>query len=85
MSELTQRGLFTTHGSELTDPYPFSQPLAAYIESLHSMNGLSRDRMPAPSAAAFDAGVQALVAAHAADNVVRRDVAARVVWGRPGG
>jgi hypothetical protein len=49
------------------------------------MNCLSRDRMPAESAAAFDAAVQALVAPHAADGVVRRDVAARVVWGRPGG
>jgi SAM-dependent methyltransferase len=83
--ELTQRGLFTPAGSERTAAEPFEQPLAAYIESLHSMNGLSRDRMPAESAAAFDAAVQALVAPHAADGVVRRDVAARVVWGRPGG
>ena len=47
VSELTQRGLFTSHGSERTESYPFSQPLAAYIEALHSMNGFSRDRMPA--------------------------------------
>ena len=83
--ELTQRGLFTPHGSHLTGAYRFAQPLAAYIESWHSRNGLSRDRMPPESAAAFDAGLRALVAPYAADGLVWQDVQARVTWGRPGG
>ena len=83
IDELTTRGLFALAGEERTPPMPFSQPLAGYIESLHSRNGLSRDRMPPESVAAFDEEVAALVGPYCQDGMVALQIAGTVVWGHP--
>ncbi|MGH2561932.1 MAG: hypothetical protein ACRDJH_22955, partial [Thermomicrobiales bacterium] len=83
IAELEQRGLFRVLGRQTTDPIPFHQPIAAYVESFHARNGFSRDRMPPASAAAFDAEVTRLVTPHANDGLVTLQVPGKVIWGSP--
>jgi ubiquinone/menaquinone biosynthesis C-methylase UbiE len=83
ISELSRRGLFRELGRRRTKPEPIEQSVDDYIESFHSRNGFSRDRMTPESAAEFDAGVRAAVLRHAPDGIVRAGHAAHVVWGRP--
>ncbi|MBF6589461.1 MAG: methyltransferase domain-containing protein [Ktedonobacterales bacterium] len=81
--ELTTRALFTPLGEWLTEFLPHRQTIASFIESLHSRNGFSRDRMPPSAAAAFDDGVRALLAAAFPDGHVTLHVRARITWGTP--
>ena len=53
-----------------------------YVESIHSRNGFSRDRMGAERAATFDDLVRRTVAPHARDGRLRWPVTALVRWGR---
>jgi SAM-dependent methyltransferase len=85
VDELTARGLFEEQGRTETPRRPHSQSLADYVESFHSANGFSRDRMTAASAAEFDAAVTALVRAHVGDAPVVVGTGVRIVWGRPMG
>jgi len=83
IAELHQRGLFRERGRhECTQP-SFVQSADDYVESFHSRNGFSRERMSAESARAFDAALRDLVLAHAPDGVVTAAITATVVWGRP--
>lgn len=83
ISELERRGLFAASGVRTIEPASFSQPVAAYSESIHSRNGFSRDRMPPEDAAAFDAAVAALLAPHAHDGQVMLRIGANLRWGEP--
>lgn len=83
VSELTSRGLFTEMGRETITETGFSQTIDDYIESFHTRNGFSRDRMRPAAAAAFDADVRALVLAHRLTGVVSGEVSSTVVWGLP--
>lgn len=83
VEELTARGLFHLEGEALTEAEPFSQSVADYIESIHSRNGFSRDRMPPEDAAAFDAAARALIAPHAAGGIVALRIRAMLRWGQP--
>jgi SAM-dependent methyltransferase len=83
VEELERRGLFAPVGTTRTAPEPFQQSVGDYIESIHSRNGFSRDRMPPADAAAFDAAVAALLAPHAPDGTVALRIAAQLHWGRP--
>lgn len=82
-SELASRGLFTKMGERRTRSVPFEQSVEAYIESIHSRNGFSRDRMRPEDAAAFDAGVREVVAPHAYGDILRLQIPAVVIWGVP--
>jgi len=83
IAELHRRGLFRESGRrECTQPV-FAQHVDDYVESFHSRNGFSRERMSAESARAFDAALRDLVLAHARDGVVTSAITATVVWGRP--
>lgn len=83
VDELQARGLFREEGRVTTETRPHSQSLTDFIESFHSANGFSRDRMTAESAREFDDAVTALVRAHVGDAPVVVGVAVRVVWGVP--
>jgi SAM-dependent methyltransferase len=83
VEEVTERGLFAERGRRALPAEPFEQSVAAYVESIHSRNGFSRDRMTPEDAAAFDAAVRELVGPHAQEGVLRIGVAAEVVWGEP--
>lgn len=84
VQELQARGLFAPQGEHFTAPVPFTQTVDVYIESFHSRNGFSRERMSAADAAAFDAGVRARVAPHLDGALVQMEVVAKITWGLPG-
>lgn len=83
MSELESRGLFRKMGERKTAPMPFEQSVDDYIESIHSRNGFSRDRMRPEDATAFDAGVRDLVTPHAPGGMLHLRILATVIWGMP--
>lgn len=85
IEELTSRGIFEVAGHAQTQPWPFQQTIAEYVESFHSRNGFSRARMTPGDVAAFDDAVTRLVSSHTDDGVVRLQVFAHVWWGSPAG
>ena len=54
IEELEQRSLFQSQGSIRTQPVPFTQSGEEYLQSIHSRNGFSRERMGEQAANAFD-------------------------------
>jgi SAM-dependent methyltransferase len=83
VSELTTRELFLEVGRTSTTPVRCEQPIDSYIESFHTRNGLSRERMPPAAAEAFDDSLRRLVVSHSPDGTVRGETQATVVWGTP--
>jgi len=83
IDELTERGLFTQHGKKTTAPVPFRETVDAYIESFHSSNGFSRERMGTEQAAAFDTAVRQLVTPYCENNEMEIQISGTVVWGLP--
>ena len=85
VDELVRRNLFTRLGEATTEPVEARQSVASYVESFHSRNGFSRDRMRAEDAAAFDRELTDLVLPFAVDGLVHTRVMGRVIWGIPHG
>jgi len=83
VAELARRGLFRERGRRRTAPVPLEQSLDDYVESFHSRNGFSRERMTRASAEEFDAALRAAVAAHAREGRIRARCSALLVWGEP--
>jgi len=83
IGELTRRSLFREAGRRRTAPIALEQSADDYVESFHSRNGFSRERMTAESAADFGRSLRAAVLRHAPDGIVRASLSALVVWGRP--
>ena len=83
VAELEKRGLFAQRGVERLDPLRFQQSIESYIESIHSRNGFSRDRMTHEAAVAFDEQAGRLVSTHCPSGYVQLDVVGSVTWGRP--
>ena len=82
VDELVKRRLYRVQGRLPLRPQPFTQPLEDYVTSFHSRNGFSRARMGDAEVRAFDDGVRAVMAPHAADGMVTLPIVTRVVWGR---
>lgn len=83
VDELTRRGLFAPCGERWTAPVIVRQPLREFVESWHSRNGFSRERMTPPAAAAFDAGLTDIMRPFAVDGALALQVTARLRWGEP--
>ena len=83
VKELESRVLFHSLGEVQTAPAPFSQTIEDYVESFHSRNGFSRDRMDAENAAAFDAECDRLVRQFAQGGEITLGVVGLVNWGIP--
>ena len=83
IEELETRGFFQKAGEHRTAPVPFRQSIDDYVESIHSQNGFSRERMTARAAAEFDAAVGELVSRTYPDGMVEMQVASTIVWGWP--
>ena len=79
---LTERGLFEESGRE-TWVTPFRQETDAFVESFHSQNGLSRDRMSPESAEQFDRLLCGRALDFAVDQEVPMKVRTQLVWGAP--
>ncbi|MGZ6277901.1 MAG: class I SAM-dependent methyltransferase [Ktedonobacteraceae bacterium] len=54
VEELEQRHLFQPHGFLVTQPIPMKQSGEDYLQSFHSRNGFSRERMGEEAATVFD-------------------------------
>ena len=81
--ELTAHGLFRQLGIRTTAPVSFRQSVDEYVESFHACNGLSRDRMDANAANAFDRRLRELVSRYCPNGVVELQIRGRVIWGKP--
>jgi SAM-dependent methyltransferase len=84
VDELEKRGHFRPIGSKTTTVVPFSQPLGSYIDSIHSRNGFSRDRMTPAAADAFDGAVREAVRPWmTTSGDVELSLLSTVCWGIP--
>jgi ubiquinone/menaquinone biosynthesis C-methylase UbiE len=83
IEELEKRNLFQKCGEKETAPVSFVQSVDDYIESFHSRNGLSRERMGEEMAAAFDEEVREVVAPSAKEGMLEFRVTGHIVWGIP--
>lgn len=83
VTELRSRDLFEVTGERQTTPTPYVQTVDAYVESWHSRNGLSRERLNPREAEAFDRQVHALVSSTVRQDVFEMFFTGRVVWGVP--
>jgi hypothetical protein len=84
LTELTARKLFVPEQRVQTQPSRFVQPREDYIESFHSRNGFSRERMGA-SAVAFDEQLRAIITRYQPEPELEFELVADVVWGWPSG
>lgn len=85
IEELERRGLFQKVGEKAPAPVPFVQSIDDYIESFHSRNGFSRERMGLEQAAAFDQEAREILLRSHKDGVMALQVIGRVIWGLPMG
>ncbi|GCE21566.1 class I SAM-dependent methyltransferase [Dictyobacter kobayashii] len=83
IAELEQRHLFQPQGSFNTQPIPFVQSGEAYIHSIHSRNGFSRDRMDKEAAETFDEEVRQMLAPFLHHDQLTLSINSSVVWGFP--
>ncbi|HET9201194.1 MAG TPA: class I SAM-dependent methyltransferase [Dehalococcoidia bacterium] len=83
LEELTKRRLFTLDGACSTLPEVIEQPVESFIESFHSRNGFSRDRMTVRNAKAFDSRLSEAVRPWVVDGCVPLRHNARLMWGLP--
>jgi SAM-dependent methyltransferase len=83
LDELARRQLFHPEGRTTTTPVLFSQSVDDYVESWHSRNGFSRERMNASRALEFDTRVREIVMPYAQAGLLRYDVQVELAWGVP--
>jgi hypothetical protein len=84
VDEIVARDLFEVLGEHETAPASFSQSIFDYVESFHSRNGFSRDRMPGDDAEVFDRELTSLVRAHTGTDDVQLQIVGTITWGLPG-
>jgi SAM-dependent methyltransferase len=85
VDELIKRRLFVVEDQVITLSEPFRQSIEDYVESWHSRNGFSRERMDPARALEFDAKLRGIVAGFAEDGMLTYDVNIVITWGRPRG
>ena len=83
LDELARRQLFHPDGRTTTTPVLFSQTVEDYVESWHSRNGFSRERMSPSRASEFDTRVRDIVRPYAQRRFLCYKVHVKVAWGVP--
>jgi ubiquinone/menaquinone biosynthesis C-methylase UbiE len=81
--ELEKRQLFRLLGKFETTPLETTQSVDDYIASFHSRAGLSRDRMPAGDALAFDRALLDLLEPWNDNGAISLQTVSGIVWGLP--
>ena len=81
--ELQSRHLFLPRGERQTATIDFSQSVEAYVNSFHSRNGLSRDRLGRGLSQEFDDRLTALIAPHCPSGTMTLQMRSRIIWGLP--
>lgn len=82
---LEEHNLFKKTGEKTTAPVRFDQSIDDLIESYHSRNGFSRERMTPEQAEGFDREAREILLASHSNGMVEMQVVANVVWGIPEG
>ena len=83
VEELELRHLFQPHGFLLTQPIPMKQSGEDYVQSIHSRNGFSRERMGEEAATAFDDEVRKIISPFLQDGQLLLSALSTIVWGLP--
>lgn len=83
IDELEQRHLFQRRGTLKTYPVQFIQSGEEYIQSIHSRNGFSRERMSEEEAGSFDLAVRKMIAPFLQEGLLTLSVDCEIVWGNP--
>jgi hypothetical protein len=83
LDELARRQLFSPEGCATTTPGLFSQSVEDYVESWHSRNGFSRERMGVSRALEFDAQVREIVGPYVQAGLLHYEVQVELAWGVP--
>ncbi|MBO0780452.1 MAG: methyltransferase domain-containing protein [Ktedonobacteraceae bacterium] len=83
VQELEQRQLFQKVGESRTTPVPLTQSVEDYIQSIHSRNGFSYERMGEEAASAFDAEMRAVLTPFQQDGLLTLSLTAHITWGKP--
>jgi SAM-dependent methyltransferase len=83
VKELTKSGLFRVVGEERTEAIPFTQTVAELVESFHSRNGFSRERMSAEAAAGFDREAAEHFSRFVVEGKMHLEARSRVTWLTP--
>lgn len=83
IQELVGRGLFREVGCRTTSRVPYRQAVENYVESIHTRNGFSRQRMNPRAMAEFDQAVVSMVMPHARDGLYDGEIQSEVSWGVP--
>ena len=83
VEELESRNLFHKNGEKSAKPVSFQQIIEDYVESFHSMNGFSRERMTEEAAHGFDSEVRELVSKYCPEGEMELQSVGKVVWGNP--
>lgn len=83
VDEIEKRGLFEKVGEKQTEMIDFSQTIDSYVESIHSRNGFSRNRMSAQQAARFDTKARKLLSSFATEGKLNLKIIGTVTWGIP--
>jgi SAM-dependent methyltransferase len=80
---LEGRGLFNRAGAKTFDAESFQRTIDEYIDAQHATSALTRERMGAANARAFDDAVRAMVTPHARNGILELSASAEVTWGVP--
>ena len=80
---LRDAGHLEPAGCVETAPAGFRQPVAAYIEGLHSTASLARELMSPEETTEFDRAIEAAVRPWVFDGWLEMTVVATITWGRP--
>jgi len=83
IEELEDRKLFQKKGEKLTTPVLYRQSIDDYIESFHSSNGFSRERMTRENVQAFDDRIRMLVSKYCQKEEFELSIVGKVIWGKP--
>lgn len=81
--ELERLGLFEIHGRHEIAPVTFRQAARDYVEQFHSTASLARELMLPGEASRFDAAIMNIVRGYESHGMLRMQISASVVWGRP--
>jgi ubiquinone/menaquinone biosynthesis C-methylase UbiE len=84
IDEISKRGLFHKVGEQHPPPVKFTQSIESYVESIHSRNGFSRDRMTPEAAQAFDNQARDLLSEYTQTGSLELYIIGSVTWGLPG-
>jgi SAM-dependent methyltransferase len=81
--ELERLGLFEIHGQHEVAPVAFQQATPDYVEQFHSTASLARELMSPGEASRFDTEIMDVVRGYENHGMLRMEVGASLVWGRP--